>query len=174
MPKKKKEGSDGAADAAAFLAAAAQAGIDVRPGKSALHGHAAAVECTAPWAWSRSVDLDAVFGAAEPNAAVWDAGVGLHRTDRAFEEIVVWIEPHPASSTGTVGQMLNKLDWLKAKLSTVEFTGLRALTERSQRHGSAFRWLARTGRIRIRAGSREHRLLIKAGLGMPSRHLTVP
>lgn len=173
MPKKTEE-SDGEVNAAAFMAAAAQAAIETLPGKSALHANAAGVECTAAWAWSRSVDLDAAFGAVEPNAAVWDAGIGLHRRDRAFEEIVVWIEPHPASSTGTVGQMLNKLDWLKAKLSAVQFTGFRALTEGSQRRGSAFRWLARTGRIRIRPGSREHRQLIKAGLGMPSRHLTVP
>lgn len=174
MPRKKKEERGGAVDAQAFEAAAAQAGIATLPGKSALRSSAPAVECASGWHWSRSVDLDVAFGAAEPNAAVWDAGIGLRRNGAAFEEIVVWIEPHPASSTGTVRQMLSKLDWLKSKLRSAPFSGFRALTEKSQRQGLAFRWLSRTGHIRIRAGSKEHRQLIRVGLGMPSRHLTVP
>lgn len=171
----KKEKRGGAVEAQAFAAAAAQAGIEALPGKSALRSSASAVECSTGWHWSSSVDLDDAFGEAEPNAAVWDAGIGLRRNAAAVDEIVVWIEPHPASSTDTVRQMLNKLDWLKSKLKTAPFSGFRMLTERSQRHGQpAFRWLSRTGHIRIRAGSREHRQLIRAGIGMPSRHLTVP
>jgi hypothetical protein len=88
--------------------------------------------------------------------------------------MIVWIESHPASSTGNVAEMLHKLDWLKAKLQQPAFAGLQALTEVTQRSGSAYRWLARTGPVRIRPGSREYRQLIKAGLRMPARNLVLP
>lgn len=157
-----------------FAAVAAAAGIEALRGKAALHAHAAAVDCTAAWSFSGSVDLDAAFAASQPDAPRWDAGIGLHRTGADADALIVWIEPHPASSTGHVAEMLHKLDWLKAKLKSAEFAGLRRLTEAAERRGRAYRWLARTGAIRIRPNSREHRLLIKAGLTMPARHLTVP
>ena len=158
----------------AFGAAASAAGMAALPGKKALHGHAASVECAEAWGWTCSVALEAALRLSEPAAPRWDAGVGLCRTDGAPDEVIVWIEPHPASSTGAVGEMLAKLDWLKAKLLQRGFAGFRELTVAAQRHGAAYRWLARTGAIRIRPGTREHRQLVKAGLGMPQRHLTLP
>jgi hypothetical protein len=156
------------------VAAAASAEITTLPGKGALHRDASAVECQAGWGWSHSVDLEAAYITSEPNAPRWDAGVGLRRIDSDADELAVWIEPHPASSTGTVAEMLRKLEWLKAKLRLPAFAGFQALTVRAQQGGSAFRWLARTGTVRVRPGSREHRQLIKAGLGMPERRLSLP
>jgi len=159
---------------AAVEAAASAAGMATLPGKSALHGDARAAACAAPWDWSRSVDLDAGLRAFDPNAARWDAGLGLYRVDASPEEMVIWVEPHPASSTGNVADVLRKLEWLKARLREPAFSGFRELTRVALRHGPAYRWLARTGAIRVRAGTREQRLLVKAGLGMPQRHLLLP
>jgi hypothetical protein len=158
----------------AFQAAQVQAGIAAMPGKAALHGYTGTVDCRAPWLWSLSVDMDTAFAASEPHAPRWDAGVGLSRTDRRSDEMIIWIEAHPASSTGAVAEMLSKLGWLQSKLRLPSFAGFRALTQAAQTHGVAYRWLARTGAIHIRPGSREHRLLIRAGLGMPRRRLTLP
>ena len=89
----------------------------------------------------------------------------------AGQELLVWLEAHPASSTGEVQKMLDKLAWLKAKLAQPDFDGLRTLEHKV----SAYRWLAMTGAIRILPNSRrEARRLAQAGLSSPQRHVELP
>jgi hypothetical protein len=118
------------------------------------------------------VDLDATFLLSEPEAARWDYGVGMSIVGTELEK-AFWIEPHPASSTGEVQRMLNKLAWLKAKLARPEFAALRELTARTGTTGApVYIWLY-SGANRILPNSREARLLASKGLGLPKRHVTL-
>jgi len=156
-----------------FESAATAAGLKVMPGKSAVKGqYQAGITCGPELSFSASVDIDQNCQAAEPQANRWDYGLGLNT--RKGEEFAVWVEPHPASSTGEVVKIIAKLDWLVQKLAQPDFKGLETLTQKSaQAEVPRFHWLAMTGDIRIRAGSREAALLSKRGLRLPSRHLVL-
>jgi len=120
-----------------------------------------------------SIDIDSHFHATEPTASRWDYGLGL-RTESG-DELMVWLEPHPASSTGEVQKMLDKLVWLKNKLAQPTFDGLRVLELTSLRRQIVlYRWLALTGSIRILPNSKEARRLTRAGLSQPQRHVQLP
>lgn len=119
-----------------------------------------------------SVDMDEGYRAAEPESPRWDYGLGLQR--RGESEFAVWVEPHPASSTGEVARIIAKLDWLEGKLAQAEFIALKALTDKAAQSGVfRFHWLAMTGDIRIRPGSREALMLAKRGLRLPTRYLAL-
>lgn len=154
-----------------FEGAATAAGLKVLPGKSAVKGQYQPGIAVGPGlSFTASVDIDLDCQAAEPQANRWDYGLGLR--NQKGEEFAVWIEPHPASSTGEVAKIIAKLDWLERKLAQPGFKDLKALTQKSaQADVPRFHWLAMTGDIRIRAGSREAALLSKRGLRIPSRHL---
>ena len=156
-----------------FEAAALKAALTARPGKSAVKNeHRSRIAVRAAHKFLASVGLDAELRPDEPNAHRWDYGLGL--IDRHAKESAWWVEPHPASSTGEVSTMLAKLDWLRAKLASHGFKGLRRLTDEAQRKGIAFRWLATSGDICIRPGSSHARRLALGGLAAPSRHIALP
>lgn len=149
-----------------FALAAKAAGLLPQPGMSAIKGeYRQALETRRHTRFSDSVDLDEAFRDSEPRAARWDYGVGVAgMVEKAF-----WIEPHPASSTGEVQKMLDKLAWLKATLARPEFAGLLELTKRTLAEGSpAYIWLY-SGANRILPNSREARLLASKGLTLPKR-----
>lgn len=154
------------------------AGLPPRPGKSALEGrYRDGVSANLPHNFTDSVALDQHYRKLEPNDPVWDYGIGLRGPTQgsAVGEMAFWIEPHPASSTGEVDAMLQKLAWLKNKLRQPEFAALSALTEAAKQQGhTPFRWLAQTGSIRILAGSKEARRLALAGLDQPRRLVELP
>jgi len=153
-----------------FATAATAAGLGAQPGMSALKGeYRQALEVRRPARFSGSVDLDEALRDSEPQAARWDYGVGVvGAVEKAF-----WIEPHPASSTGEVQKMLNKLAWLKATLARPEFAGLLELTNRTLAEGSsAYIWL-HSGANRILPNSRDARLLASKGLTQPKRYITL-
>lgn len=154
-----------------FEGAATAAGLKVLPGKSAVKNQYQPGIAVGPGlSFTASVDIDLDCQAAEPQANRWDYGLGLR--NQKEEEFAVWIEPHPASSTGEVAKIIAKLDWLERKLAQPGFKDLKALTQKSaQADVPRFHWLAITGDIRIRPGSREAALLSKRGLRLPSRHL---
>lgn len=155
-----------------FIAAANTAGLQPHVGKGAVKGeYRQAIGPGPAAALTGSVDMDAGFENSEPNAARWDYGLGVRKGGK---EMAFWVEAHPASSTSEVNRMLNKLDWLKRKLSEPEFAQISALTSHAQASGMAFRWLARTGSIRIRPGSKEANLLALQGLAFPKRHVLLP
>jgi len=175
MPPKKPAARHAAIPASAFETASIRAGVPYVAGKSAIQGSSRArVICAPDLTFTQSVDLDTHFKAVEPGSTRWDYGVGLKY--RSGLELAFWIEPHPASSTGEVQKMLDKLAWLKTKLATPEFSELKLLSDATSRNGSnPFRWQTTTdGAIRITANSKEARMLALKGLSMPARQITLP
>lgn len=154
-----------------FHKAAEAAGLSTARGKSAVKGqYQAGITCRADWTFTDSVDVDLAYTAAEPESVRWDYGLGLNAGP--LGEIAVWVEPHPASSAREVAKVIAKLDWLEAKLALATYKGLCSLTDKAAAAGvRRFHWLAMTGDIRIRPGSREANLLSRRGLQLPRRHL---
>lgn len=67
--------------------------------------------------------------------------------------------------------MLAKLAWLEAKLELPAFSKLKALTQQTRKVGKRpFHWLA-SGKVSIRAGTREANMLAVSGLDLPASHL---
>ena len=155
----------------AFEAAAEAAGLSPRRGKSAVKGqYQAGIACRTGWVFTDSVDVDTAYLAAEPESVRWDYGLGLEAGPR--REMAVWVEPHPASSAREVAKVIAKLDWLEAKLALAKYKGLRDLTDKASVAGvRRFHWLAMTGGMRIRPGSKEAALLSSRGLRLPQRYL---
>lgn len=155
-----------------FRKSAADAGLSSESGLKAVQKvYRRAIVCGSDYEFTGSCDLDAAFAASEPQATRWDYGIGIRWGE---EEMAVWIEPHPASSTGEVAAMLAKLGWLKAKLAQVDFAKLRGMTRAAQQAHTAYHWLAATGRIRIPPQGPERLKLAKAGLAFPTRFLRLP
>lgn len=157
-----------------FERAARAAALTAHVGKAAVKGQYRAVMAAREgYSFTDSVDIDTDLQPIEPGTVRWDYGLGLR--DSAGHELAVWVEPHPASGSGEVQRMIDKLEWLKAKLARTEFAELRRLTEVTiGREAHPFRWLAMTGAISIRPGSSEARRLALKGLGLPTRHLVLP
>lgn len=155
-----------------FKQAALRAGIEPQSGKRAIKGeHRSAVSVSPPWTHTESVDLDAHFEKSEPNACRWDYGLGVGR-DGA--ELVIWVEPHPASSTGEVKRLVEKVKWLKCKLRLPEFKQLKDLTDATTTEGHIpYRWL-HSGSLQIIRGSKEARTLALAGIDFPARQVKLP
>jgi hypothetical protein len=159
---------------AAFDTAVRAAGLTALSGKDAVEGsYRAQIVAATGWQCSGSVDMDAHFKATEGQSPRWDYGIGISHANG--QDLVCWVEPHPASSTGEVTKMLEKLAWLKGKLDTVAFKKLKAMTYVSGRVGHPFYWLRTVnGQCRITAHGKEAKLLAKSGLRMPSQHLIMP
>jgi hypothetical protein len=157
----------------AFEAAARRAGLPVEPGKGALLRHDKEVLGAkhTKTKFTASVNIDAAFLASEPNHCRWDYGVGIKPDGE--NEFALWVEPHPASSTGEVKKLLAKLDWLQAKLDRPEFEPLKALTAECARQGHhRFHWVS-PSHVSIRPGSPEANMLAKRGLGMPTKRVVI-
>jgi len=162
-----------------FQQAAENAGLDCCAGLSAIaHRDRSRIKSTNDHRRiTGSVDLDGHYQASEPNASRWDYGVGVRletNTGETRNEHVYWIEPHPASSTAEVERMLNKLDWLQAKLQLPEFLSLRQIRFDGEQHSKSpsFLWLC-SGKNRIRPQSQEARRLRRRGLSLPQRVITL-
>lgn len=159
-----------------FQSAASAAGLSPSVGKTAVtdsKDYSARIEVTKGGRFTESVNLDAHFLVLEPESNRWDYGIGIKLANS--QELVCWVEPHPASSTGEVSKMLEKLAWLKSKLNTPAFKKLKHLTEAPGRTASPYCWLRTvSGECRISAGSKESRLMALHGLRMPAQHLTLP
>src|SRR5262249_2940533 len=70
-----------------------------RAGLQALRAaDVAHVICDTPRKLTGSIDLDAAKHATEPQAARWDYGIGFKLSPA--EERAIWVEVHPASSSG--------------------------------------------------------------------------
>ena len=171
---KKAARGTGLQETTAFHVAACAAGLLPLGGKDAVEGsYRAQIIVSKGAQFTGSVDVDGHYSVAEPQSHRWDYGLGVALSDGA--EIACWVEPHPASSTGSVGTMLKKLDWLKAKLKTPPFRQLNAMTFKQSQGIQRFHWLLTPqGVCRITATSKEARTLAKAGLRMPARQITLP
>ena len=157
-----------------FHSAALDTGLVPQAGKEAVEGsYRAQIQVNKGAAFTCSVDVDGHFRATEPQSHRWDYGIGIQLTNG--QELVCWVEPHPASSTGQVAKMLEKLAWLKSKLETPAFKKLKAMTHAPGHTGTPYNWLRTvSGECRISANSKEARLLALQGLRMPAQHLILP
>jgi len=99
------------------------------------------LRCSNPRRLRGSVNLDDALRLALPNDPRGDYAIGI--SQRSHSDRAVWLEVHPASSLH-VGEVLNKLRWLKGWLASdaPELQGLPA----------HFCWVA-TGSVSFRRGS---------------------
>ena len=108
----RRRGRSGEGEVVKFALAvqASQAlGPRLRPGLQAVKEGGILVD-SAQYSYSGCVDIDAAYQASEPNANRWDYTIGLARNEN--EDGVVWIEVHPASSSGNAGEIQKKRTWL--------------------------------------------------------------
>lgn len=106
-----------------------------------------------------SVNVDLALKPSQPNAARWDYVV---RQKRGNTEFLNWIEVHPASGGGNIGEMQAKLSWLKSWMgSTPLDTCPRQVV-----------WIA-SGRSAFNNRSPEIRRLAAQGLIFAGNHLAL-
>lgn len=167
-----KKNASKAAAQSRFAEAASSAGVPSATGMRAVEAkYRPTIELKPTWDHTDSVDLDTHFEPAEPDATRWDYGLGVKNGNG---ELAFWVEPHPASSTSQVAEMIEKVKWLKDKLNLPAFDALKRLTDETQRAGHGpYRWIY-TGSLRITQSGKEAKLLAKAGIGFPQRYLKLP
>jgi hypothetical protein len=127
------------------------------PGLQALRkDHRERIRISKPRCLDGSVDLDNALQTARPREPRWDYGVGLKTRLKACTGTVqvVWIEPHPASSSH-IDVMLNKLDWLLA--------WLREEAPALDRLNAEYVWFA-TGAVALPANSPQRKRIAAQGL----------
>jgi hypothetical protein len=135
-----------------------------RRGLQALpNNYAKRIECANTQQLTGSINVDEALRATEPNSPRWDYGIGLSRKSA---ESAIWVEVHPASSTG-VTDMLAKLQWLRNWLRA-KAPALDALTQ------SDYYWVSTDATIAITPNSPQARRLAAAGLRGPKRVLPLP
>jgi hypothetical protein len=119
------------------------------------------LRCSNPRRLRGSVNLDDALRLALPNDPRGDYAIGI--SQRSHSDRAVWLEVHPASSLH-VGEVLNKLRWLKGWLASdaPELQGLPA----------HFCWVA-TGSVSFRRGSREEKRIAQEGIRFPSKLLNL-
>jgi len=101
-----------------------------------------------------SVDLDEQMTGSEPDAPRWDYAV-------AYDQRVWFIEVHPASSTGTIDEVVKKARWLRTKITST------SLPDRSE----GLFWIS-TDRVTSHLSfSRRKRQLQVVGVFGPMRRL---
>lgn len=125
-----------------------------RPGLKALKDtDAAHIICEKKRLLTGSADVDTALKQAFPNMPRWDYAVGIKHDQNT--DAVIWIEVHPASSTGEVKTVLAKLKWLKEWAS--------AAAPNLMRLHRKYVWIA-TGRVAFSLYSKQRKLLAMAGL----------
>jgi len=117
------------------------------------------LRCSQPRRLRGSVNLEEVLPPGQTNEPRWDYGIGI---GSSRSDAVVWLEVHPASSTGHVDEVLRKLGWLRTWMSR----DAAALAE-LPRH---FVWLA-TGSVSFHGGSPQMKRVAQNGLLFRARQL---
>lgn len=117
------------------------------------------ITCKTPRLLAGSVDVDTALSAALPQANRWDYAIGVKL--QAEADAVIWIEVHPASSTGEVEVVLRKMQWLK-EWSQSQAWGLHRLTRE-------YVWVA-TGSVVLSANGPQRRRLAQAGIRFVGTH----
>jgi hypothetical protein len=135
----------------------------LKPGLQALrHVDRAYVTCNKTRNLAGSVNLDEALSDNCPQAPRWDYVVGLQR--RGNPDKAIWLEVHPASSTGEVDVVLKKLAWLKEWCSD----NAAALFELP----GDYIWMA-TGSVAFPASSPQRRKLAAAGIRFKAGRFTL-
>jgi hypothetical protein len=141
-------------------------------GLQAIEGvHRTCVRIDDPRRLTGSVDLDKAFMAAEHGATRWDYGLGYFAKG-GKPECVVWFEVHPAQ-TSEVGRFLQKLAWLKRKISLSP--ALASMTDAEERrNGTPYHWVATEAGVHIVARMPQARRLFAEGIRLPTRAVLLP
>jgi hypothetical protein len=119
------------------------------------------VQSTNARQFTGSVNLDDALCNTHPDSPRWDYGIGFQR--QQSQEVAVWVEVHPASST-SVTDILNKLRWLRNWLDAAA-PKLKELTQ------GDYYWVATDAKIAITPGSPQAKRLAAAGIRGPVRVL---
>lgn len=113
---------------------------------------------------SGSLHLDAAVELLYPNAARWDYGIGIKKTEAKDEAI--WVEVHPADAN-QVPRMIDKLAWLKNWLND-SAPNLMVITK----NDSPYVWVA-SGRVSFQTTSPQAKRLALAGIKFPREHYRI-
>jgi len=113
---------------------------------------------------SGSLNLDAAVELLYPNAARWDYGIGIKKTEA--KDKAIWLEVHPADAN-QVQKMIDKLAWLKKWLNN-SAQNLMGITE----SGSPYVWVA-SGRVSFQKTSPQTKKLALAGITFPREHYRI-
>ena len=133
-----------------------------RPGLQALiERDRNRLSCEEPRKISGSLHLDAEVALLYPNAARWDYGIGIKKTEAKDEAI--WVEVHPADAN-QVPRMIDKLTWLKNWLNG-SAPNLMVITK----NDSPYVWVA-SGRVSFQRSSPQAKKLALAGIKFPQEH----
>lgn len=111
-----------------------------------------------------SINLDAAVADLYPNAARWDYGIAIKKTET--KDKAVWVEVHPADAN-QVQKMIDKLAWLKSWLNN-SAPNLMGITE----NDSPYVWVA-SGRVSLQKTSPQAKKLALAGITLPKEHYYV-
>jgi hypothetical protein len=111
-----------------------------------------------------SIDLDGALKKKLPNAPIWDYGIG-HKPSNHPEEMVYWVEIHPASD-GEITSILAKLDWLKTWLGNEAATTLNGMRRE-------FLWVS-SGKTSFTVSSTQQKKLAQHGLQHKGRIFKIP
>lgn len=118
-----------------------------------------------------SLDIDSALASLEPNNHRWDYAIGFQLANNG-PEVAVWVEFHPAV-TSEVDTVLNKLEWLRRKLSTLQL--LSRLTEAAGANGiKCFHWLPTGSGVHIPAHTPQAKKLAAKGLTVTASTLRLP
>ncbi|MCU0644258.1 MAG: hypothetical protein MUC94_08340 [bacterium] len=120
------------------------------------------ITCTSPRDIAGSVDVDSVLCQAFPDKPRWDYAVGI-KNDQTTDW-TIWIEVHPASSTGDVNVVIAKLRWLKSWAADAA-PDLLSLTRE-------YVWVA-TGSVTFSQASPQRKKLASAGIKFVGNRYTI-
>jgi hypothetical protein len=139
------------------LAAAYRRGLQALKRSDIAH-----ITCEEPRILTGSVDVETALNRALPNMPLWDYAVGVQGDQKA--DAIIWIEVHPASSTGEVNTVLSKLNWLKSWLleTAPKLNGL----------SRKYVWVA-TGAVAFSSNSPQRRRVAHAGLQFAGRRYKI-
>lgn len=113
---------------------------------------------------SGSLHLDAAVARLYPNAARWDYGISIKKTEAKDEAI--WVEVHPADAN-QIQKMIEKLTWLKNWLNN-RAQDLMNITK----NDSPYVWVA-SGRVSFQKSSPQAKKLALAGIKFPQEHYLI-
>ena len=122
------------------------------------------LSCEDPRKISGSLHLDVAVAQLYPNAARWDYGIGIKKTEAKDEAI--WVEVHPADAN-QVPRMIDKLAWLKNWLND-SAQNLMLITK----NDSPYVWVA-SGRVSFQRASPQAKRLALAGITFPREYYII-
>jgi hypothetical protein len=130
-----------------------------------LEGDRERLSCQDTRKISGSLHLDAAVTPLYPNAARWDYGIGIKKTES--KDKAIWVEVHPADANH-VRKMIEKGIWLKNWLKN-RAPDLMAITYGD----SAYIWVA-SGGVSFQRNSPQTKRLALEGIAFPQKHYRIP